>query len=334
MDISGLSQQFLNLPDLEKLKIIQIGEYVYFNGLKMYNSYENEKELYAAEQKIETIKQLSETQIKSHTESVKEQYSYIIQTKDDVLISKQCEIDELKTRMTKLEEENCQALTVSNKLDSLLGKGNSVDNAMKGDFGESVISNQIQHWYPASQIDDKSGDTARGDLLWSLNDGEFRCLVEVKNVQMVRPTEVQKFERDMLVNTKDGSCNCGIFISIKTENIPNKGKFKLEFINNCPVIYVSNILEDLNTLRFALDSLCSIQNKMKLNFNETQSDDDNMEEFQELMIDFIQKLYNKLNNMSINISQMKNSVESLSSCINYEEKNAKTEYYMSFGCQI
>jgi hypothetical protein len=52
--------------------------------------------------------------------------------------------------------------------------------------------------------------------------------------------------RDMILNTKDKSCNCGLFVSLKTETIPNKGKFKLEFLNNFPIIYVSNNIDPLN----------------------------------------------------------------------------------------
>ena len=70
---------------------------------------------------------------------------------------------------------------------------------------------------------------------------------------MVRPTEIQKFERDMLINTKDKSCNCGLFVSLKTETIPNKGKFKLEFLNNFPIIYVSNMNYYLSQKVFLLN---------------------------------------------------------------------------------
>ena len=249
----------------------------------------------------------------------------MIDVKDEVIVSKSDEIINMKNRISILEQENCQALSLSGKLDSLMGKGNTVDNAMKGDFGESIVANQIQHWYQASEIEDKSADTAKGDLLWKLNDGEFRALVEVKNVQMVRPTEVQKFERDMLINTKDKSCNCGIFISLKTETIPNKGKFKLEFLNNFPVIYVSNILDDLETLRFALDALCSIQNKYKHVYEDNNDSEDDLN-IEEIMIEFVQKQFNKLELMKGNINQMKVSVEILSNCITNEENIIRDLY--------
>ena len=100
---------------------------------------------------------------------------------------------------------------------------------------------------------------------------------------------------------------------MKTESIPNKGKFKLEFINNVPVIYVSNILDDSNTLKFALDSLCSIQSRLKYY---DQIDDSNNEHIQNDMVDFTQKLYNRLSNMISNMNVMKSSIDALDISIN------------------
>lgn len=313
-----ISSRLLNLSSDEKAEVLNIGEHIYFNGLTLYKNEENQKEKFVFNQRLEEIRISTDKQIKDHTQSVVAQYQETVDSKNDLIVSKNIELNDLKNRISILEQENCQALSLSNKLDSLMGKGNTVDNAMKGDFGESIVANQIQHWYQASEIEDKSADTAKGDLLWKLNEGEFRALVEVKNVQMVRPTEVQKFERDILINTKDKSCNCGIFISLKTETIPNKGKFKLEFLNNFPVIYVSNVLEDLETLRFALDALCSIQNKHK-HIYEEHNDSDNDFDIEEIMIDFVQKQFNKLELMKGNINQMKMSIDTLSNCITNEE---------------
>ena len=313
-----LSARFQNLSKNEKVEVLNIGEHIYFNGFSLYNNEKNEQERNIFNNRLEEIRISSDKQIINHTESVVSQYKQIVDGKDDIIESKNTELYDLKNRISILEQENCQALSLSGKLDSLMGKGNSVDNAMKGDFGESIVANQIQHWYQASEIEDKSSDTAKGDLLWKLNEGEFRALVEVKNVKMVRPTEVQKFERDMIINTKDKSCNCGLFVSLKTETIPNKGKFKLEFLNNFPIIYVSNILEDLETLRFALDALCTIQNKYKYISDEiNESDDENC--IQDIMVEFVQKQFNKLELMKLNISQMKTSIDTLTNCIENEE---------------
>jgi len=315
-----ISNRVKSLSEDEIVTLINIGEYIFFNGHSVYKTNENEKFTFAYNKQIEEIRLQSDKQIKNHADIITSQLNMIIKGKDNLIESKHNEMIELKIRIKTLESENCQALSLSGKLDSLMGKGNTVDNAMKGDFGESIVANQIQHWYQASEIEDKSADTAKGDLLWKLNDGEFRALVEVKNVQMVRPIEIQKFERDMIINIKDNSCNCGLFVSLKTETIPNKGKFKLEFINNCPIIYVCNILEDLQTLRFALDALCCIQHKLKY-FNIKDDIPDNSEvNLQELIVEFVQKQFLKLDSLRLNISQMRLAIDTLSNCIDNEEK--------------
>lgn len=319
-----ISEKLLSLSDEERLKILQIGEYIYFNGQTLFADNQNEKFVYAFEQQIKEIRNSSDAQIKNHADLIKEQFNSIIDGKDYIVNSKIEEINHLKDRIKILEEENCQALSLSNKLDSLMGKGNTVDNAMKGDFGESIVSNQIQHWYQTSEIEDTSADTAKGDLLWKLNDGDFRALVEVKNVQMVRPNEIQKFERDMTLNTKDNTCNCGIFISIKTETIPNKGKFKLEFINNCPVVYVCNVLQDLNVLRFALDSLFNIQQKLKIFSSKTKDDEsDTDDHFEDTIVAYVQTQYNKISSLQQNILQMRNCIQNLTQSVNAEETTVK-----------
>jgi len=319
----NISPRLLSLCPDELLKVLQIGEYIYFNGQSLFLNNENDKFSYAFEQQIKEIRASSDMQVKNHADLIKDQYDIVVEGKDNYIQSKITENEELKKRIKTLEEENCQALSLSSKLDSLMGKGNTVDNAMKGDFGECIVSNQIQHWYQTSEIEDTSADTAKGDLLWKLNDGDFRALVEVKNVQMVRPNEIQKFERDIILNTKDNTCNCGIFISIKTENIPNKGKFKLEFINNCPIIYVCNILDDLGTLRFALDSLFSIQQKLKLFVSKTKDSDDDESDFEDIIVNFVQCQYNKISSLQQNILQMKNCLQNLTQCINSEESSVK-----------
>lgn len=315
------SDRISDLSKSERDTLVNIGEHIYFNGKDLFNAAENEKGLYAFDKRVEEIRISSDKQIQSHAETVSNQYNLLLEGRESLLQSKQNEIDDLKARISKLEDENCQALSLSSKLDSLMGKGNTVDNAMKGDFGESIVANQIQHWYQTSEIEDKSAETAKGDLLWKLNSGEFRALVEVKNVQMVRPIEIQKFERDMVINTKDNSCNCGLFVSLKTETIPNKGKFKFEFINDCPVIYVSNILEDLNTLRFALDSLISFQMKLKQYKASEESDDET--NIEDIIVEFVQKQYNKIEQLNTGIVQMRTSVETLTNCINTQENNVK-----------
>ena len=141
-----VSSRFHNLTLNEKAEVLNIGEHIYFNGFSLYKNEENSKEKTIFNNRLEEIRISSDKQIKHHTESVVNQYQQIIDSKEDTIVSKNSEIHDMKNRINILEQENCQALSLSGKLDSLMGKGNTVDNAMKGDFGESIVANQIQHW--------------------------------------------------------------------------------------------------------------------------------------------------------------------------------------------
>jgi len=155
-------------------------------------------------------------------------------------------IDSLRSKET---ESNIEIIQ---KIDSLLGNGNNIDNIEKGNFGEQFVTQAIYNEFPESIIDDVSGETAHGDCIWKMDSGSFRCLVEVKNVAQSKNLDVGKFVRDMNVQLSNGEANCGIFVSLKTENIPNKGKCKLEYIQNYPVMYVSGVWKNPLVFTFAM----------------------------------------------------------------------------------
>jgi hypothetical protein len=281
-----------------QLKIVEIGTYIYFNGKSIIDAktFKEKEQFYTdhiKEMKLEYATQTFELQQKY--EKVYEQsgdynkgliengYNMLLVEKDkqldylkvcvqelhatnvqnisDIQSSHKEQIEELKFRNIELEKENLKALDISTKLDNLVGKKSSIDNAQKGDFGETVVHNQILYNFPCSVIQDTSGQTAKGDLLWSL--GTFKALVEVKNVQYVRVSDVKKFERDIQLNVNDDSCNCGLFVSLKTDIIQSKGGFSFEFLNGVPVIYVSNVFVDTHVLRLALHILYNVQINIK-----------------------------------------------------------------------
>lgn len=238
------------------------------------------------------------------------QYSY-----DSLINSMETQLFESKERIKVLEESTTQAMSLSGKLDSLLGKKSSLDNATKGDFGENIVYNQLLHYFPQSVVDDVSGTTAKGDILWKMNDDTFKCLVEVKNVQHVRPSDIQKFERDIQINGENGNCNCGLFVSLKTETIPSKGKFHFEFVRNMPILYVSNVYEDLEILRLAFHIILNIQNCVLVKQHDNMSQDE-----QHAIIEFVHNLHIKMKRSLKNINNMKSACESIQHSLASEEK--------------
>jgi len=293
-----LSERILTSSPEQIAEILTVGEYIYLNGVNLHDR--SKSQAYA-----DQATKMAELQIKREHDLLKTQYETLLQEKTNENVS-------LKRRIEHLETENSQALIVSNKLDSLMGKGNSIDNMAKGDFGESIIENQIAQWWPESVIEDRSAESQCGDRLWKLN--ELRALVEVKNVQSVRHSEIQKFERDLQVNTKNGQCNGAIFCSLKSETIPGKGKFKLEFNQNVPVVYIANTMADLGFMRFGFEVLINVQSICKE--NNIYDDEEHTELLKNKINIFVQDIVQRCSTMSQNVSTLKNVTSSQEKHIN------------------
>lgn len=253
-----VSQRLLNASEKEIAQILTVGELVYFNGLKMVQDCEPITKAIENE-KIKHLMTMNETLqcqiMRTQKECDERMFMYKQESKDafnELKREKEYLIGELKL---KTEENNKNVL---DKIDSLLGGGNTIDNIEKGTYGEEYVSKQIINEYPESEIEDVSGETARGDYMWRMDSNSFRCLVEVKNVAQSKNLNVDKFMRDIHINTSNGEANCGIFVSLKTENIPNKGKFKIEYYNEFPIVYVSGVWKNPIVLSFALRVLKSI----------------------------------------------------------------------------
>jgi len=343
-----LPELFSNSHEDIQKKIIEIGTYIYFNGLSLTNdksfkekekfyenqlqqlklnydkqiievqkSYEKNKESLVYETKDSFDNLLNEKDL--HIQYFKEQLQILdtkhIQTLHDSKVFYDEMMNDQKQRITELELENTKALDISFKLDNLIGKKSSIDNAAKGDFGESVVYNQILQHFPYSIIEDTSGETAKGDMLWKLNNNSFKALVEVKNVQYVRVGDVEKFERDMHLNITNGSCNCAIFVSLKTDIIQSKGSFHFEFFNECPVLYVANVFQDPHILKLALHILYNLQTTIQSNSDSLLSADE-----KHIIQDYLNTSYNSLLIHKQNIDSSKNITENLlSNLINQQQ---------------
>ena len=311
---SNISERFAILPYETQCKIISIGDIIYHNGLDWFykdqnsnlnNELQNMEHLHQRE--IESLKSNLQYNIKSHIEVA-------IRSKDELIDVYSTQLKDAQKRIAQLEEETTKALNVGNKLDSLIGKKSGLDNIAKGNFGENVVWNQIMHYYPQSVLTDFSDETAHADLLWNIQ--TLNALIEVKNVQNVRPSDISKFERDLLLNTNNGTANCGMFVSLKTEHIPYKGVMFFEiFNNNIPVIYVSNIFEQPHNLKLALELIKNLQPIFNIN-----KEVSNIYEFQPTINEFINNYNNKSQQQLSNIIKMKSAYDSLGLSISQEEK--------------
>jgi len=314
------SKRFNEQSEEVQKHIVEIGEIVYFNGLRWAYDEKNKNELQSQLHQHETecsilIQQVEDMRMLTK-EQVERQVTLVTEGKNEIIYRLSDEANIQRERIKELEAQNSLALQVSEKIESLMGKGNKLDNSTKGDFGENIIAKQIQHWYPKSELVDVSSETASGDLHWKYE--KVSCLVEVKNVLTVKANEIKKFERDVRLNKKSGNINCALFVSMKTETIPNKGIISYEQIDNVPVIYLSNVFSDVHNIRLVLDFLTTISETIQ------KIDEKDGEDLETQQITYcIQNILEKAYKMSKSVNSMKLSIDSMEMAVAQQERLLK-----------
>lgn len=303
--LSNISERMKSL-DLKTIEeIINVGEIVYFSGLKWGKQYLHKDEI----QKV--IDQMNAKQSEFETEKliINEKWENVVSLKQSESKIKETYYEETirenRERIKDLEQQVVNAISVAGRLESLIGKGSSIDNSAKGDFGENVVEQHIINWFPKSELQDMSSFTARGDRRWKLD--YVDCLVEVKNVQTIKSIDVQKFERDFMLGIKNGHCNCALFISLKAESVPTKGQFCIEFVENRPIVYIAGVYKDQLLLKFALETVISLQGHLK-HYQEIDEDDESVSRLKEDIGNYVRTITAKVNDIMKNVSSMKTMI--------------------------
>ena len=127
-------------------------------------------------------------------------------------------------------------------------------NTEKGAFGENFIQNYIIDKFTNSFIIDTHKDSSKGDFLFIFDN--IKLLIESKNVQLIKKDDIDKFYRDVDLQSKNNSINSALLISLNDTNLINGARhFHLEFKNNLPIIMISNVFNNVEFIRFAILSI-------------------------------------------------------------------------------
>jgi len=176
------------------------------------------------------------------------------------------EINEMKNRINnefkERESQYIETINVERKRVNALterladqSQKKNISCAEIGIVGEETIEQWIREIYPSADISNKSQESSKGDYHIKISNKVF--LIEVKNKKAIVNTDINKFIRDIEENAND--IHAGLFITINTSGIPNKGDFSLEYINNIPVIYL--YVPDKQTLGVAIKTLNYLNTK-------------------------------------------------------------------------
>ena len=125
------------------------------------------------------------------------------------------------------------------------------DNTARGIVGQDFVHNILCENFSNCKIFDNTKSFGKGDFLFVLNDSKI--LVEVKNVQVLKPDDINKFYRDLELEISDNTINAGLLVSLNDCSlIGGRRLFHIEIKYGIPIIMVSNAFKMSDYIRFAV----------------------------------------------------------------------------------
>ena len=265
--------------------IKNIGLYV-FNKFNFHTLTEEEILQNCSNNSVKSIIQKYEEKLSMIEQTNTDQLANIKNNNEEYINHKQCIIDELHNEISiikKLESENIHnALVQNNKIHELekhnllnkinyLEKEQDFKNMIKerfcdktnfnnpteqGDYAEKVLDNIINgglFFDDKVSIEDTSDNGGSGDRIITFGNG-CRLMVEVKNKDPIKKTDVDEFEKHYMKDFKEGKVDYALLLSYRTTQIPQKCKALI------PSYYVGNKVIYFGTD----DSLDKEQKKLKI----------------------------------------------------------------------
>ena len=221
-------------------------------------------ELNKYESKVKTMREMYETTFNGEISKLKAERDEANNKLKELISTHSCQINERdkmynekeKSYLQLLQSEKDHNRKLTEKVSETLEKNNRpITSTVIGSIGEEMIEQWLRELFNSADIVNKSQQTAKGDLHIKIGTKVF--LLEIKNKTVITKSDIDKFIRDVTENRN--IINGGLFISINTPAIPNKGDFSLEYIDDVPVIYL--YVPDKQTLRVAMKTLLFLNSK-------------------------------------------------------------------------
>ena len=162
---------------------------------------------------------------------------------------------------------NTQETNIKNKVETTILDGienikefnNKMFNttSMKGVIGEKYVWNYLFSTFPSCTLENKSGTSHCGDILFS--DSNVKTLIEVKFKNYVSENDIDKFYDNIAYSIKtekneNEKINSAIFIALQPSKLNKlKKSFHFEFIDNVFIIFISNVVSNNDEyIRFSI----------------------------------------------------------------------------------
>jgi hypothetical protein len=188
-----------------------------------------------------------------------------------------------------------------------------------GQIGEAHVEQYINDHFHEGSVDNTTKKGGQGDLHFWYKQCDI--LIEVKNKNNITPEDVNKFTRDVKTsNTAIG----GILVSIKHGvHIPCHSSYDVEWIDDTPVIFISDFETLPDMLYVAVKTIYHHHNVRKINQEKDQ--EDALKEELDKLINTIKQLKPIIDDAVVNLKRSTDSILRLSAIIKQELANYITK---------
>ena len=310
IEIEELKKELENKYGLEilkyknKLSLMEsnIKEYYETKIIILENKIKDKDERY--EDKVNILEEKIKYIKEETAENSKQEINYLSKENEKLLIE-----------TTQLKQEKDQLYILTNK-----------KAQTKGREGEQDILDYLRSKFEYSNaIVEYVGKDQKYSSDIYLEYEKLKCVIEIKNHESaIQKNDIKKFED---VYIKKESYNCGIFISIESEYsaMSNRHDFYIMYIDEKPIIYLSNVSKNINKIIFAIKILNYLlenknQNNFDLIFNLLKSQISNYSNLHKKLIDMNQIL----NELILDTKNNKKEIEKIIN-VKFKEENEDEE---------
>ena len=197
---------------------------------------ESQRELLKLDKIHEDIIQSIETQYEALVEKARLEtrleMTRSLSDKDKEYERSQGELSSLRARFQEIEVYKREMESLRQEI-AILKKTASG----RGNIGEWSLREMLREMFPSYDVRDMSKVSSSCDIHVYIDPSRFFA-VESKHKQQVTGGDVEKFERDCQHLSATTSFLGAIFVSLSSENIPNKGPFSFEVVSGNPIVYI------------------------------------------------------------------------------------------------
>ncbi len=305
-EIEQLKKELENRYELEILKYknklslteLNIKEYYETKMNILENKIKDKDDRY--EDKVNILEEKIKYIKEETAENSKQEINYLSKENEKLLIE-----------TTQLKQEKDQLYILTNK-----------KAQTKGREGEQDIIDYLRSKFEYSNaIVEYVGKDQKYSSDIYLEYEKIKCVIEIKNHESaIQKNDIKKFEE---VYIKKENYNCGIFISLESEYsaMSNRQDFNIIYIDEKPIIYLSNVSKNINKIIFAIKILNYLlenknQNNFELIFNLLKAQISNYSNMHKKLIDMNQIL----NELILDTKNNKKEIEKIIN-IKFKEEN-------------